>query len=113
MNMNWIDAIRRRLLRWSAGRKGYKTEWCEDLPERVSNNRIYIVGGREFAYQTVMRCPCGCRGLIYVTVAEDSKSSWSLIAHADRTVSIYPSIWRTVACRSHFSLRHGRVIWSH
>ncbi len=109
--MNWLRANWRKFCRWRASWLAYRTEWCEDLPERLRTKSIYVVGGKVCPYQAVVHCPCGCKEAIYVDVANQSKAKWSLTTHSNESISLHPSVWRTVGCRSHFLVRRGKVIW--
>ncbi|WP_391540613.1 DUF6527 family protein [Lignipirellula cremea] len=41
----------------------------------------------------------------------DTRPQWSLIHHSDGAVSLSPSVWREVGCRSHFYFLLCQVVW--
>ncbi|WP_236819161.1 DUF6527 family protein [Alicyclobacillus ferrooxydans] len=58
-----------------------------------------------------MLCPCGCGEVLHMSLHPDGRPRWELTRHPDGTVSLSPSVWRKVGCRSHFFLERGRVRW--
>lgn len=83
-----------------------------ELPERIKDNVIYIEGDvslNDFWY-ALLKCPCGCNENIMLNLMEDANPSWKVTVIESR-VSVSPSIWRTVNCKSHFWLNKSKVIW--
>jgi hypothetical protein len=39
------------------------------------------------------------------------KPRWRLLVDRHGHPSLKPSIWRETGCRSHFWLKHGRIVW--
>ncbi|WP_425571243.1 DUF6527 family protein [Novipirellula rosea] len=58
-----------------------------------------------------MACPCGCKSRIQLCCIPGSRPRWTFDVHENNTITLHPSVWRTVGCRSHFFLRNGRVSW--
>ena len=83
----------------------------ESLPDRLDSRKLYLVGDDECEWTAVMSCPCGCSSVIQLSLARDSRPSWRVYRHRDGTISLLPSVWRTVGCRSHFILYNGRILW--
>lgn len=88
-------------------------EWTkvEHLPTPLSKRRLYVVGDDECEWAAAMSCPCGCGSIIHLSLAPDRRPSWRVRRHRGGTVSLLPSVWRTVGCRSHFVLYKGRIFW--
>lgn len=97
-----------RYLRWHMARFRFRLVWCQDLPDKLKFHTIYIVGTREHPWQAVFGCPCGCGDTIYIGV---SSGGWKLVFAAQRKISLRPSIFRTVGCRSHFFIEDCKVKW--
>jgi hypothetical protein len=95
------------------GRKSkiYTTLKVENLPDTLVANTVYIVGENDFAWYAALLCPCGCSETLFANMLTDSKPCWRLTEHPDGTVSIHPSIWRTMGCESHFYLKYGQIHW--
>jgi hypothetical protein len=106
--------------RWNGSRSGTEhatplarlsSQRVEELPDDLEAGVLYLVGEGSHLWFVGMRCPCGCGDNLTVSLVEDSGSFWSISIHRDRTVSIYPSVRRTLGCGSHFNIKRGRVIW--
>ena len=73
--------------------------------------RVYIVGGRDYPFQAVLDCPCGCDSAIWLDLVAGDGEHWNVTATPEGVVSLHPSVWRTDGCESHFVLKGGRVRW--
>jgi hypothetical protein len=83
----------------------------EELPQKLKARRLYVVGEDGQSWFAALLCPCGCGAVIHASLVEASRPHWRLTRHFAGAVSLYPSMWRTKGCRSHFWLRRGRVDW--
>lgn len=83
----------------------------EAVPARVSPGIVYLVGDDEVSWDAVLICPCGCGDLIRLSLVPGREAFWRVIKHRDKTISLKPSVWRTVRCRSHFWLNRSRIVW--
>lgn len=83
----------------------------DGLPTQLDANVLYLVGDEEEVLFAAMRCPCGCGATLATNLIPEAEPCWKWEVHADKTVSLHPSLWRTEGCRSHFLLRRGRIIW--
>ena len=88
-----------------------KTVKVEELPEELAIKSIYVAGQGNYLWFAAMLCPCGCSEILYMSLMTDGHPRWNLTDHADGTVSLHPSVWRTKGCRSHFFMKHGLVEW--
>jgi hypothetical protein len=70
-----------------------------------------VAGKAGSLWCAAMLCPCGCGGGIHLSLVRGDKPSWRLDVDNSGRPTLYPSIWRTAGCRSHFLLRRGRVVW--
>lgn len=86
----------------------YSVDFVQDLPESVSSNTIYVVGEKPFYWQIALRCPCGCRELIQLNLIKKSYPQWEFSVNSNNRITIYPSIWRTRGCESHFIIRNNQ-----
>jgi hypothetical protein len=82
-----------------------------DLPDKLDENIIYILGEGKYLWSVVMLCPCGCCEVLHMSLHQEGRPQWKLKRHFGGTVSLTPSINRKVGCRSHFFFKKGRVIW--
>ena len=89
----------------------FRCERVEEVPKAPKDKTVYIVGDDECAWAAALRCPCGCRDVIHLSLVADASPSWKLTEDADKSVTLLPSVWRTVGCQSHFVLYRGRVFW--
>lgn len=83
-----------------------KHQFVEFIPSELKEGTLYI----SMEYGTASHlCACGCGEKV---VTPFGKSLWKLIYDGDH-VSLKPSIgnW-SYACRSHYWIRDGRVVWA-
>nr|BAN09973.1 conserved hypothetical protein [Mesorhizobium loti NZP2037] len=108
--MNWI----RRLFRSLGDRllPRYRAVFVDDLPDRLKERRIYLVGEDRDSWQAAMICPCGCRARIQLSLVPRDKPSWKAEVGCAGVVTLKPSIWRVKDCRAHFFVRAGRIVWA-
>ena len=83
----------------------------DDIPKQLSSHTVYIVGvpGNEWLAQMI--CPCGCGETLFLNLLKEEMPNWQWRVSPDGIVTLSPSVWRTVRCRSHFFLREGRIQW--
>lgn len=89
----------------------FRATRVNDVPGVVKPGTVYLVGEGDQIWCAVLRCPCGCRATIQLGMLRDSRPCWKAITHANSTISLAPSIWRRVGCKSHFTLDSGRIHW--
>jgi hypothetical protein len=89
----------------------WKSQLVEDLPDSFRPRTIYLIGENGHLWQAAMLCPCGCHAVIQLCLLAEASPKWDCLVHRDGTVSLRPSVFRNVGCRSHFILRSGRIVW--
>jgi len=87
-----------------------KIEYVTDAPQSLNSRTVYVLGD-PVPWSLFFVCPCGCRSTIELNLIDDIRPRWVFENRCLRGVSIYPSIWLTQDCKSHFSVRSGRVYW--
>lgn len=92
-------------------KEDYKFVNTEDIPDAIENGKIYIVGEDGYDWVAVLKCPCGCKETIQLNLLTDARPCWKIIHHKDKTMSLSPSINRTVNCKSHFSISRNMLSW--
>lgn len=109
-------SILERLRIWAralfAPRSAYRALECEDLPDALEPNTVYLIGDAGRPWSAALICPCGCRDIIRLSLVPNDRPRWSASVGPLGLVSLHPSIWRVKGCRSHFFIRRGRVLWS-
>lgn len=58
----------------------------------------------------VVACPDGCGELLTINLDRRSGPAWRFYQDA-AAISLYPSVWRTTGCKSHFIVWRSRVYW--
>jgi len=101
--VDWVFAGRRK--------RRYRPALVAELPRVIVPGTTYLIGEGEHRWQAALRCPCGCRETIQLNLVPEMRPRWRATVEDDGTVSLEPSVWRQVGCRSHFVLRLGRVSW--
>jgi Family of unknown function (DUF6527) len=91
--------------------KTYRTVYVEELPDIVEIEKIYILGEGQYLWSAAMKCPCNCKNVLQMSLHQDGTPRWNLTIHDNGTVSLYPSIWRKVGCKSHFFFKEGKIQW--
>jgi hypothetical protein len=109
--MKWLTIIWNWLVSLFRREQKYQFSKMEELPDCLEAGKIYLLGEAEYLWSAVMVCPCGCNATLHMNLQPDAKPLWSAIEHRDGTLTLHPSVWRKVGCRSHFFVRKGRIIW--
>ncbi len=96
-----------------AGRRPYRTEWVEDLPQDIQRDTVYVIGGRRHPFYAAVVCPRrACRQVIHLDLSPQVKKHWRLAEHDDGSISVAPSVHVTaMPCRCHYWFREGHVRW--
>jgi hypothetical protein len=89
----------------------YRAVFVEELPERLEPKKLYVEGEAGHVWAVAMVCPCGCGQALTMNMLPDAYPRWKLTVHDDQSVTMHPSVWRQVGCKSHFFLRHGMIEW--
>jgi hypothetical protein len=106
--LRWLERFFRKT---KDSAEQFRWERVESLPDVLQEKRLYLIGDDDCMWAAAMVCPCGCRSTIHLSLAPDCRPSWRVRQHRNGTVSLLPSVWRTVGCRSHFVLYKGRIVW--
>jgi hypothetical protein len=101
-----VERVREKL---SLGRR-WKAQTCDDEPEHLVPNVVYLVGERT-QWAAVFLCPCGCQKPVWLNLLKGHRPLWVVSVNPKGVPTISPSVDRRVGCRSHFFLRNGRIIW--
>lgn len=107
-----FKALRRLWDRLFRGSNGYTFAKVEDLPDSLRTDVVYIAGENGHLWYAAFVCPCGCNATIQLGLMEGQRPRWHITEHDDGTISLHPSVWRKVGCRSHFHLKKGMVKWA-
>ena len=92
----------------------YRTEWVEDLPDRIGRDVAYVIGGRRYPFSVAMVCPRrACREVVHLDLSKEVEERWRLKEHARGEISLWPSVHVTGRrCQCHYWLRDGRIVWA-
>jgi hypothetical protein len=90
----------------------FKFEIVSELPENYVEHILYLEGNvkERYYWYALLKCPCSCGDIIMLNLMTDTKPCWN-VDIINKAPSIYPSIWRTINCKSHFWIKKGKVIW--
>jgi len=84
--------------------------FMKDIPEHLEDNRIYIIGEKKYYWSIIFYCPCGCGEIISLNLLKEARPRWRFSIRWGK-ISLTPSIWRTVGCKSHFNVKWSKVKW--
>jgi hypothetical protein len=59
----------------------------------------------------VLNCPDGCGEKLTINLDRNAGKAWRLYSELD-SLTLYPSVWRSTGCRSHFILWSDRFYWN-
>ena len=88
--------------------KNYQIKYLDNVPESVADRTVYIIGTYN-PWVIIFNCPCGCREKILLNLLENASPKWCFRLERKKSISVYPSIRRTLGCRSHFWLKNGKI----
>jgi hypothetical protein len=111
--MGFLKRQWNRLCEWwsSLWDRPYTVEMVEELPDRLVPKILYVAGENGHLWFAAMVCPCGCGETLQLGLLKDARPRWSVSMDNDILPTLQPSVWRQVACRSHFFLTRGRIVW--
>jgi hypothetical protein len=75
---------------------------------RLRGDAILVQRGRP--RWLVMLCPCGCNDIIPINLDEQSGPAWEYYDGETNGLSVFPSIWRDIGCKSHFIIWYSRIL---
>lgn len=93
------------------GRRFWTVYVDGDLPSVLRDHVVYIVLDDDEPWHASFVCPCGCGQLLHMNLLDDEHPCWQVLDHFDGTVSLHPSVWRNIGCKSHFWLQRGKIKW--
>jgi len=84
----------------------FRLRMVDALPELLQGGVLYVTREQDLAAHL---CACGCA---HEVITPLSSTDWTLVLYRDGA-SLLPSIgnW-AFACRSHYFIRCGRVVWA-
>ena len=84
---------------------------CDELPEKVNDKTFYIIGDLKQPWLVAFKCPCSCNDLIQLNLLNDADPCWKYKITKKNKINIFPSVWRTTGCKSHFVVRKSKIDW--
>lgn len=88
----------------------YVVLYVEDFPNEHTPHIIYLMGKPGKEWLAGFCCPCGCGDFVEL-VLDGHHPKWILSISKDGRPSLYPSVYRSVKCQSHFFLKRGSIHW--
>jgi hypothetical protein len=82
-----------------------------EVPDKLRSETVYVIGEDGVNWSIAMLCPCNCGATLEMSLHPDGRPRWKIRQHVDGTVSLSPSVWRRVGCKSHFFLKRGAIHW--
>lgn len=99
------------LRQYLGGPQRYSVVRSAELPDQPDPKIIYLTGDGEEPWFAEFLCPCGCNETLHLSVLTEGRPRWAVTRHFDGTITLAPSVWRQIGCRSHFWVRRSRVQW--
>ncbi len=107
--MKWFNKTFHELIQWFEPK--YKIKYVTDVPGSFRKKTIYIIGAPNQPWQIAFECPCGCKSIIQLNLLQEAKPNWKFEVLNNNKIDLFPSVWRTVGCKSHFIIRKNKIIW--
>lgn len=89
----------------------YSYTFSDDLPEALDRYTIYILGEEPNPWAIAFECPCRCNSIIQLNLLKEANPRWEYNINSSRAITLKPSIWRKIDCKSHFFIIKGKIIW--
>jgi Family of unknown function (DUF6527) len=83
----------------------------DSLPEQLPRRNLVLAREDGEDWCVGLRCPCGCGERLEMMMLENVTPRWDIALDKQGRVSLLPSVFRRVGCRSHFWVRAGRIVW--
>lgn len=109
--MKWLSKLIRKIGGFFKRDGQLKTVRTEELPQILNPEHIYVLGEGNNLWFVALLCPCGCGGFLQMSLLPGANPQWRLTQHADGSISLEPSVWRRIGCRSHFFIRNSKIVW--
>jgi hypothetical protein len=58
----------------------------------------------------LLSCPCGCGEEFPINLDSRAGQAWRLYRNGRAGLSIFPSVWRTSGCKSHYVIWRNRIL---
>jgi hypothetical protein len=84
----------------------------EEIPVTLEDKTLYVIGSLTDHWAIALLCPCGCKQNIQLNTLPEAKPCWSFRLEHDGAITVHPSIWRKIGCKSHFHIRQGKIKWA-
>ncbi len=86
------------------------------ISKTPSNNSIrtgdfIVVFHKNQPIWVLFKCPCGCQYVISLSLQGQHNPHWILRESDEGLPTLYPSIWQSIGCHSHFWITEGKVKW--
>lgn len=108
MKLSWREWLPFR--RW---RIAATVEHADDIPERLPNRVIVVVGSSTFPKWAAFKCPCGRGHTVMLNLDAGRWPAWSLTRSCSGKISFAPSVdYLDAGRRCHFFLRDSKVLWA-
>lgn len=91
------------------GQTSFRWVRTAEPPDILQPNMVYVVGQGRHLWSAEFLCPCSCGAVVRLSLHKDGHPRWTLCQHRDGRVSLSPSVWRKVGCKSHFFITKGVV----
>lgn len=81
------------------------------LPTKIPWRAVILTKDGHEDWSVGFKCPCGCGSVIELLLIKEATPHWRCNIGKNNIPSLYPSVWLTTGCKSHFWLKNGRIFW--
>lgn len=112
----WFGRVLRLLAGYGPGRRRNRhftvtvTETAPAL-DGLQRSVVHVVRTNGKDRWAMLRCPCGCDGVVTLSLQNVHRPHWTLTQNNLGHPSLHPSVWRQEGCFSHFWIRDGQIHW--
>lgn len=80
-------------------------------PDAMSDDRLYIVGGRGFQKWAYFRCPADPTEIIQLSLMPERRPRWAVAVDMLGRPTVEPSVRQLDGTYAHFWIKQGAVVW--
>ena len=110
--IRWLIELWQRLpLPWPAWRIVQYVDAADEIPDKIPNKGVIVVGSPGSLSWAAFDCPCRREHRLMVNLDKSRRPAWDIASV--KPLSIHPSIDDITGDRQcHFFIRRGRIRWA-
>lgn len=83
----------------------------DTLPAYLPRRNLVLMRDGDDDWSVGLQCPCGCGERLEMMVLKGVPPRRDVKTDNRGRPTLHPSVWLRTGCRSHFSVRRGKILW--